>query len=235
MLGQVSSSGVLTLAGNTAIRHKSKSKSKSTPPPPPPPPPPSTSASSSASPPAVRNLGVLSLPRGFSLTVAGGIEQGPRGEAVVALPAPLYAPSPASDSGNISSSSLSWLFSGDRSGGDLLGDGVGEEAFGDRFGGKPFGDRFGDVSGGSAENWGGYRCRGEERCGSGVGGFGVRAGGGGGRHPLVVESGVARLQGAFNASVARGGGEDERWAVVGSCSRRCSRNANASCLVFVCG
>lgn len=148
---------MLTLSGDTAIRQQSGS----TPP---------------SSPPAVRNLGVLSLPRGFSLTVAGGIEQGSRGEAVIALPAPLYAPSPAPRRPEARPA---------------------DEAFGDRFR-DDFGDRLGGRLGGDFGGDFGDR-------------FGTPFGAGGGRHPLEVERGVARLEGAVNASVSRGGGEDERW------------------------
>lgn len=93
-----------------------------------------------SAPPVLRNLGTLSFPRGFSLTVDGGIEQGPTGATLVALPAPLYLP--------------------------------------------PRG-----VS---------YEGR-----------WHVEAGGGG-KHPLVVESGVAKLGGAMNVSVTGGEGEGER-------------------------
>ena len=40
----------------------------------------------------LQNAGVLSFPRGVSLTVAGGIEQIPTGVALVNLPPPLYLP-----------------------------------------------------------------------------------------------------------------------------------------------
>lgn len=42
----------------------------------------------------LRNAGVLSFPRGVSLTIAGGIEQTPTGVALVNLPPPLYLPFP---------------------------------------------------------------------------------------------------------------------------------------------
>lgn len=179
---------MLTLAGNTAIRRQPK---------------PTLPSSPSSSPPAVRNLGVLALPRGFSLTVAGGIEQGSRGEALIALPAPLYAPPPAP--GDPSSSK-------GYSEGETFGEGFGDtlgDRFGDRFGDRvrePFGDGLGD--------WFGHRFGGplEDRDPWSGGVSGGSAGGG--RHPLVVESGVARLEGAFNVSVTRGGGEDERWVFV---------------------
>ncbi|CAN0523856.1 unnamed protein product, partial [Ectocarpus sp. 12 AP-2014] len=82
---QVAPSGSLTLTGDATIRRQASSSSSSTPP----------TAAAASPPPAVRNAGVLSLPRGFSLAVAGGVEQGPTGETAIVLPAPLYAPSPA--------------------------------------------------------------------------------------------------------------------------------------------
>ena len=42
----------------------------------------------------LRNAGVLSFPRGVSLSIAGGIEQTPTGVALVNLPPPLYLPFP---------------------------------------------------------------------------------------------------------------------------------------------
>ncbi|CAM9806315.1 unnamed protein product, partial [Hapterophycus canaliculatus] len=86
---QVCQTGSLTLAGDTAIRRAQA--------------PPPASLVSSPPPPALRNAGLLVFPRGFSLTVAGGVEQGPSGESVVTLPAPLYAPSPISPSAGCSS------------------------------------------------------------------------------------------------------------------------------------
>ncbi|CAN0258377.1 unnamed protein product, partial [Ectocarpus sp. 4 AP-2014] len=150
MVQQVAPSGSLTLTGDATIRRQTSSSSSSTP-----------RTAAAASPPlAVRNAGVLSLPRGLSLTVAGGVEQGPTGETAIVLPAPLYAPSPAT--------------------GDCP-EGSGEEAF-----------------------------RGESAGGPGI--WCVEGGGRGDAtgHPLVVESGATRLAGAVNASVSRGGGEDER-------------------------
>lgn len=43
---------------------------------------------------ALWNAGVLSFPRGVSLTIAGGIEQTSTGVALVNLPPPLYLPFP---------------------------------------------------------------------------------------------------------------------------------------------
>lgn len=57
-------------------------------------------AENSPSLPVLSNSGVLSLPRGFSLTVDGGdIVQEPSGSCVVVLPPPLFVPSSGLASG----------------------------------------------------------------------------------------------------------------------------------------
>lgn len=137
----------------------------------------------------MRNSGVLFLPRGFSLTVAGGIVQGPAGQSVVTLPPPLYNP--------FSSRSAA----GDRRSEGLFGATVVEP--------------FGGQTRGSDDLW--YYGEAEGWSGSGNSDGDGGGGGGGGdsrRHPIVVESGVTMLAGAVNVSVSNNGGEDERWAGV---------------------
>lgn len=72
---QVGSTGSLTVVGNAAIRTNDK-------------------ADNINEDCVLRNAGVLSFPRGVSLTIAGGIEQAPTGVTLVNLPPPLYLPFP---------------------------------------------------------------------------------------------------------------------------------------------
>lgn len=115
----------------------------------------------------LRNAGILSFPRGVSLTIAGGIEQTPTGIALVNLPPPLYFPGASYENQQ-----------------------PGE-------GGVAYENQWPGVGGIYYE---------EQRPGKGEVYWG--------NHPLVVEEGVTRLEGAVNASAWKGGGESERWVAL---------------------
>lgn len=114
--------------------------------------------------------------------MAGGIEQGPNGESVVALPAPLYALSPEA-AGCPSREPPS-------SDDPVLGSSLGEH----RSSGEGFASLDHQADGGGRRG----------SCGGG------EADGRWRRHPLVVESGPTTFAGSVNASVSQSGGESER-------------------------
>lgn len=120
------------------------------------------SSPAAPTPPVLRNAGVLSFPRGFSLTLDGGIEQVSSGSSLVALASPLYLPPPPVSNGD------GWRVDGVEGG----------------WGMHPLVVRSGVVKLGGAVNASTSRRGGEsERCGVSVVLFffpSVRVGGGGG-------------------------------------------------------